>query len=340
MKWLVMTPARALLIGLLGVLWGGAAGAAQWANPQLLLTPEELQKNLTKADWVVLDCRDLDNYLKGHIPGAISLGKPCGNALRDASARVLSAKKYEDLFGKVGIGNNTHVVVYHGDMKDFTHATVAFWILEFLGHDGKVHLLNGGLDAWRKAGMKLDDKPARRDATTFKATVVKNRYSSTDEVLAIARGTEKGVQLVDSRTEKEHMGEDIRSLRGGHVPNTSANVSHLDTLPKVKDPKTEKMVPIAYLDPAVVTKAFSGVDKNKRAVGYCQTGTRSTLTYLQFRLLGFKDPSNWDDSWRVYGAKVDYPAVEEQWFNFDGQNRKVKALEQKVVDLEAAQKKQ
>ena len=323
-------------LALVVVAWAPAA-FAKWANPQLLLTPEQLQKNIEKSDWVVVDCRDLDAYLKGHIPGAVSLGKKCGTALRDPTARIFKdVKKYEDLLGKVGVGNNTHVVFYHGDMRDLTDATVGFWVMEYLGHDGKVHVLNGGLDAWRKAGQRLDDKPAKKDPTTFKAKVVKSRYASTDEILKIAKGQVKGVQLIDSRTVKEHKGEDIRALRGGHVPNTTLNVSHVDTLPKAKDPKTDKMVGIAYLDPDVAATAFDKQDKSKRTIAYCQTGTRSTLTYLQLRLMGFKDPANWDDSWHVYGSTVAYPAADEQWYNFAKANSGLRSLENKIKALEAA----
>jgi len=316
------------------VAWAPGA-LAKWVNPQLLVTPEQLQKNVDKPDWVIVDCRDLEDYLKGHIQGAISLGKSCGTALRDNSSRLLDAKRYEDFLSKVGIGNSSHVVFYHGDTSDLTDATVGFWVMEYLGHD-KAYVLNGGMDAWRKAGLRLSDKPEKREPATFKAKVVASRLSPTDEIVKIARGQTKGVQLVDSRTAAEYRGEDIRSVRGGHVPNTTVNISHRDTLPKVKDPKTEKMVEIAYLDPDVTAKAFEKLDKNARTVAYCQTGTRSTLTYLQFRLLGFKDPANWDDSWRVYGAKLEYPVAEEQWFDFAKVNSTVKALETKVKALEAA----
>ena len=332
-SWLGMTAGVAGL-----VLWAATASAAQWANPQLLVTPEDVMKNITKPDWVVVDCQDLEDYLKGHIPGAISLGMKCGKALRDPTSRLLSTKKYEEILGKVGIGNNTHVVFYHDDMKDFTDATVGFWIMEYLGHDGKVHVLNGGLDAWRKAGGKLDTTPVKKDATTFKAKVVASRLAPMDEVVKIAKGQVKGVQLIDSRTAKEHKGEDIRSVRGGHVPHTTVNISHLDTLPEVKDPKTDKMVNIAYLDPDVAAKAFAGLDKNKRTVGYCQTGTRSTLTYLQLRALGFKNPANWDESWRVYGAQTNLPAADEQWYNFDAVNKHLKSLDKQVEAIEKATK--
>jgi len=322
------------LVAAVLVAWAPEA-LAKWVNPQLLVSPEQLQKNTEKSDWVVVDCRGLEDYLKGHIPGAISLGKPCGSALRDPTARVLETRRYEEILGRVGIGNASHVVFYHGDMKDLTDATTAFWIMEYLGHD-KAYVLNGGLEAWRKAGLRLSDKPEKREPVTFKTKVVASRIAPTDEILKVARGQAKGVQLIDSRSAREYKGEDIRSVRGGHVPNTTANIPHLDTLPKVKDPKTEKLVETAYLDPDLAVKAFEKLDRNARAVAYCQTGTRSTLTYLQFRLLGFKEPANWDDSWRVYGAKLDHPVADEQWFDFAKVNSELKALDTKVKALEAA----
>ena len=324
-----------LFVGLLFSMM--AFGAAQWANPELLVTADDVKNNIGKPNWVVVDCRNLKDYVKGHIPGAISLGKQCKKALRDNTARVFrDTSKYEKLFSKVGIGNDTHVVFYYGDMKTMTDATVGFWIMEYLGHD-KVHVLNGGLDAWRKAGNRLDNKPVKKDAAKFTAKIVPSRYGSTEEIINIATGKAK-MQLIDSRTKKEHIGKDIRAIRGGHVPNTTVNISHINTLSQAKDKKSGKMMATAYLDAATTSKAFGSLDKNKRTLGYCQTGTRSTLTYLEMRLLGFKDPANWDESWRVYGSQLDYPVAGEQWFNFAGLNKKIKKLEKQVAKLEGAKK--
>lgn len=325
-------------LGLVFVGWTGAASAAQWANPGLLVTPDAVAKNIDKPNWVVVDCRDLKSYAKGHIPGAISLGKRCKKALRDVTARVFrDVSKYEKLLGKVGISNDTHVVFYYDGMGTLTDATVGFWVLEYLGHD-KVHVLNGGLDAWRKSGKRLTNKPTMKDAATFKANPVASRYSETSEILKVANGEAGDIQVIDSRTTKEFKGKDIRAIRGGHIPNTTINVSHKDTLAKAKNPKTGKMEPTAYLDADAAEAAFGGLDKSKRTVAYCQTGTRSTMTYLQLRLMGFKDPANWDESWRVYGSQLSYPVAGEQWYNFAGVNKKIKALEKKIKKLESAGK--
>jgi thiosulfate/3-mercaptopyruvate sulfurtransferase len=333
-----------MVVGVFLITSAGLVSAAQWANPDLLVDADTVAKNITKSNYVVVDCRDLKKYAQGHIPGAISLGKRCKKALRDSTARVWrDESKYESLFSKAGIGNDTHVIFYHGDVKDFPDASVGFWVMEYLGHD-KVQVLNGGIDAWRKSGKRLDKKPTKKSPKKFKiAKVNHNVLASTDEILQIAKGKRKGTQLVDSRTSKEYAGKDCRAVRCGHVPNATENVSHLDTVVKVKDPKKKKPVPTGYLDPDIVSKKFANLDKNKRTVAYCQTGTRSTLTYLEFRLMGFKNPANWDESWRVWGTSyADYPVEApngEQFYNFAKVNKTLKKLEKRIKKLEKAGKK-
>jgi len=327
-----------LLIAVLFVFSVLPAWAADWANPGLLATSELVKQNVDKADWVVVDCRDLKDYAKGHIPGAISLGKRCKKALRDPTSRVFEdTSKYEKLLGKVGIGNNAHVVFYHGDIKTLNDATVGFWVMEYLGHD-KAHLLDGGIDAWRNSGNRLDKTPTKKAATTFKANVQKGRIARTGEIYDIATGKKKNVHLIDSRTGKEFVGKDIRAVRGGHIPH-SVNVSHLDTLKKVKDKKTGKMKATGYLDVDAAMKHFGKLDRNTRTIAYCQTGTRSTLTYLQFRLMGFNDSANWDESWRVWGSDLhsDLPVEAPngaQYYNFAKVNKSLKKLDKKVKALE------
>ena len=325
-----------IVAGVYALLVAGLAGAADWANPDLLVNPETVKQNIDKPNWVVVDARDLKDYAKGHIPGAISLGKRVKKALRDPTSRVFNnVAKYEKLFGKVGIGNDTHVVFYHGDIKTLTDASVGFWVMEYLGHD-KVHVLDGGLDAWRNAGYRLEKDPTVKKPKTFAANVIPSRLATTNEILGIATGSVAGVQLIDSRSKKEHQGKDMRAIRGGHVPNTAVNVSHKDTLIKELDKKTEKKEATGYIDRDTTIKKFASLDKNKRTAGYCQTGTRSTLTYLQLRLMGFKDPANWDDSWRVYSSDLhaNYPVENEEWYNFDKVNKTLKKLTKKVKKLE------
>ncbi len=319
---------RATALFLVISLWLiGAAYGAEYANPDLLADVKMVSDNAGKPDWVVIDCRDEHAYAGGHIPGAINLGGACGKVLRDATFREKKTSDLEKMLGSAGVSMDKHVVLY-ADAKLITSATVAFWIFEQLGHD-KVHLLNGGIEAWREAGKPVDKSGKKLDAVSFRANIIKSRTASTEEVAKIARGEIKDVNIIDSRTEKEHAGSDIRALRGGYIPGTTMNVSHVNTY----DVQTGRIHTMDELE-----TLFGKLDRNKRTIAYCQTGTRSTLTYLEMRLMGFKDPANYDDSWIIYGSNVEYPVLNENWYDFVKVNDMLKTVDELKKELEEMRK--
>jgi len=297
---------------------GTSAFSAEYANPQLLVAPADIEKHAGK--WVVLDCRDkkdtedkktkeiLKGYDSGHIPGAITLDGDCAKVLRTKETSTVftdpkdpkkyDTKKYEEMLDNAGINGSKTLVIY-SDKKRITHATVGFWIMEWLGVKD-VRLLNGGIEAWEAAGKKLETKETKLPKAKFKANpeTMKKRIATTEEVLKIAKGEAKNSQLIDSRTPGEYAGTDVRAKRGGRIPNCLLNVSHTETYDKA----TGKIKSMDELE-----KLFGKLDKNKRTMAMCQTGTRSTLTYLELRLMGFKDPANYDDSWIIWGNREDLP---------------------------------
>jgi thiosulfate/3-mercaptopyruvate sulfurtransferase len=328
-----------LVVSAFVIVSAGVAPAAQWANPDLLVSADALENDLGKPDWIVVDCRKLDEYAKGHIPGAISFGKNCKKALRDGTSRTfLDISKYEKILSKVGIGNNSHVVFY-GELKSksMDDATVAFWVMEYLGHT-KTHVLNGGLEGWVSSGKKLEQNPAMRQPATYKAKVVKSRIATTGEIEKIAKGTTKGVQIVDARTKHEYEGTDIRAIKGGALPHTTINISHDTTYDQKKDPKTGKDTATSFLSPDHVMGLYKSLDKNKRTIAFCQTGSRSCLTYMEMRLMGFKDPANWDESWIVWGSDLTkkHPIENEEWIDLS----RIDKLEKALKKIEAKLKKE
>ncbi len=312
-----MRKAAALFLIISALFISTLASGAEYANPDLLADVKMVADNIGNPDWVVIDCRDEHAYGGGHIPGAINLGGACGKVLRDATHRAKKPEDLEKLLGSAGVSMDKHVVVY-ADAKLITGASVAFWALEQLGHN-KVHLLNGGIEAWRDAGKPLDQTEKKLPPAVFKTNVIESRAASTEEVVKIAKGEIRDVIVIDSRTEKEHEGSDIRALRGGYIPNTTINVSHIKTY-DVQSGKIHTMDDLETL--------LGKLDKSKRTIAYCQTGTRSTLIYLELRLMGFRDPSNYDDSWIVYGSNVNYPVANENWYDFMKANEAIKAVEE------------
>ncbi len=304
-----------------------SASGAEYANPDLLADVKMVADGIGNPDWVFIDCRGEQAYAIAHIPGAINLGGACGKVLRDATLRVKKTEDLEKIFSNSGVSMAKHVIVY-ADAKLITSASVAFWCLEHLGHM-KVHFLNGGIETWKEAGKPLDNGESKQQPAFFQAKVIQNRLATTAEMVKIATGEIKGVNVIDSRTEREHEGSDIRSLRGGYIPNTTINLSHVKTY----DVQTGKIHSMDELE-----KLFGNLDKDKRTIAYCQTGTRAALTYLELRLMGFREPATYDDSWIVYGSNVNYPAANENWFDFVNINDAIKSIEELKESIQEIKK--
>jgi thiosulfate/3-mercaptopyruvate sulfurtransferase len=312
-----------------------------WANPDLLYQVDQAEKIIGNTQWLILDCRDQASYEKGHLPGAIHLGRSSAKKiLRDGTARTFQDFSiYEKLLGGAGISNDKDILVY-SDVKSkiMDDAFLAFWVLEYLGHT-KVHLLNGGFDAWVQTGKKVETVPVKGTPATFKVKADLNKLATSEELSKLAKNEAKDIQLVDNRAKEEFEGYDIRSIRGGHVPNTAKNVAHVAFFEQKKDEKTGKTSPTGVLSEAAVGKALEGLDKNKRTIFLCQTGTRSSFGYFVARLNGFKNTANHDDGWVVWGSNFskNYPVEKEQWLDFsriEELEKKVKNLEEKIKDLE------
>ncbi len=256
------------------------------ANPQLLVTPSDIEKNT--GEWIILDCRDKAAYDKGHIPDAISLGGRCHTLIRDTekitrligpmkddydlkpiregveSGRIdtksliasLGFRPVEDLerlFANAGISNDRTVVIY-SDSRDILpgYHAVPFFALEYLRHPD-VRILDGGFEAWVAEGKTLEKNENKLPPSNFRAHVIKSKFATTNEVLKIAKGEIKDVQLVDSRLVNEYLGEGTSPpghflakavKRAGRIPNTTVNLPHFQ---QFADMRTLKMRPIGQL---------------------------------------------------------------------------------------------
>jgi thiosulfate/3-mercaptopyruvate sulfurtransferase len=297
----------------------------------LVVDSRFVNDKLGKPGWVMLDVRSGEEYRGGHIPGSINLGNVASYVLRDPTHRAYTIiPAIEKSLGDAGISDDKHIVVY-GNAADVYDNAVTFWILEFLGCNSPqlsctVHYYDGGIEQWEAYGGKLAAEGSSLPKTQFKAHVVASRLATSEEVLRVAKRQAKA-DLIDARTEAEYHGSDIRSLRGGHIPG-AVNIK----VQKNYDENDYKLLPFSELK-----ALYKDIPIKERVIAYCQTGTRASYTYLVLRLLGYENVSDYDDSWIVYGSNVNYPAEEEQWFNFIEVNKtakEVKEFDKELHDLQ------
>ena len=315
----------------------------QGANPQLLVTTADIEKN--KNNWIVLDCRDKASYDEGHIPGAISLGGRCHVLIRDtekvikvvgkmkqdydfepirealeegkldnktlfASLALRPVEQIEKIFAQAGITNDKTVVIY-SDAKDIApgYHAVPFFTLEYFGHPD-VRILDGGIEGWVAEGKQLEQKANKLSLSNFKAKLRKDMLATTEDVLKIAKGEIKDAQIVDSRLVDESIGKAVAppghflekaAGKKGMIPNTVLNVPHFY---QFTDMKTLKMRPIWQLE-----RLYGSLDKDKKTVLYCYIANRISFSYFVLRMLGFKNPAIYHDSYIIWGNDPNLPVL-------------------------------
>lgn len=328
---MVLRTARGVWIGLTLVLslMGSAFGA------EVIVDTEYVAKQKDKPGVVLLDTRAEKAYTEGHIPGAVNLGgKGAAVVLRDVDARIWPVKKLETILGGAGISRENEIIVY-GNKGD-TNMSVPFWILEYLGAE-KVRAYWGGIEDWKAAKQPVTAEERKLPATKFVAKAREDRYASTEYVKKNLKGP--NVQLLDARTPKEFSGDEIRALRGGHIPGAiplpyEQNWADPETLKKLAAKQVTTRDGMAPKGTQALRELYKGLDPKKEVVAYCQTGTRSTLTYLVLRSLGFEKVRNYDDSWIVWGSRLDLPVENVSYYDFVKVNAALRELEALKAQME------
>jgi len=127
------------------------------ANPltpagQVLWTPRQLQARLGDEKLALLDVRPSHEILSGVIPGAAHLDL-YGLGLTRTTPELFEEWIHlmRSLLGLRGVGMDKTVLIYE-EHQTGIRAARAFWLLEYFGH-GDVHVLDGGIAAWRAAGL-------------------------------------------------------------------------------------------------------------------------------------------------------------------------------------------
>jgi thiosulfate/3-mercaptopyruvate sulfurtransferase len=276
-----------------------------YANPQVLTDVEWVKQNLGKPGIAIIEV-DYDPklaYEQGHIPGALlidwrkDMNKP---DVRD----IIDAGEFEKLMSRLGISNDTHVILY-GDYNNW-FATFAFWVFEMYGHQ-KVQLLNGGRKKWIDSGGELTKEVPAVKPATYKVPKVNYENRVFLEDLLKMKIAGPNLVLVDVRSPAEYTGEitappeypNEHAQRGGHIPG-AVNIPWGQAIREDGTFKSAEELRQLY--------SSKGVVPDKRVVTYCRIGERASVTWFVLKhLLGYKDVKVYDGSWTEWGNLVRFP---------------------------------
>ncbi|MGH2858966.1 MAG: sulfurtransferase [Solirubrobacteraceae bacterium] len=258
----------------------------------LLINADELREslasvlapNLLDVRWTLQAGPQLDEYARGHIPGAAfvdlerDLSAPAGLRGRHP---LPDAAEFEDAMRRAGVRADRAVVVY--DDAGGLPAARAWWLLRYFGH-WDVSLLDGGLRAWKQSGGELETGAlAGAAAGDFTAVPGGMPVLDADSAGALAR---VGV-LLDARAPERFAG-DVEPLDpvAGHIPGAR-------NWPMARSLGSDGRL----LDPAALRASLP--DLGGLEVGaYCGSGVTAAHTVLALELAGISAalyPGSWSE---------------------------------------------
>ena len=252
-----------------------------------LVDAEYLLNNRTNNNIVVIDARGgmleegslmYDKAIVVDWTDISLLGEFGGEEL----GKLLSKENYQQIFSKVGITDESEVLVYGFTMPEqgFGDEARVLYTFSYAGFDN-IKFIDGGFKQVEKLGFNKKYVPTTdridvSDVVRSEATQNKKAIY-TDELLSKIGNTD--VQIIDTRLEVEYNGRVIYGEnKAGHIPGA------------ISLPFNSLVDSNGFLKSREVLEKYvtdKGLDKNKLQVTYCTTGVRASYVAVILEELGF-----------------------------------------------------
>jgi thiosulfate/3-mercaptopyruvate sulfurtransferase len=180
----------------------------------------------TRRDFLVFDCRfDLANtnwgekeFAAAHIPGAqyLHLDRDLSQPVAPGSGRhpLPDPETFARRLGAAGVDAECQVVAY--DQGSAAYAARFWWLARWIGLT-KVAVLDGGIAAWRAAGLPFETEVRAPQGRTLEARVVVGAAVTAAELEQAVR--RPGTLLLDARGAERFAGRnETLDTVAGHVP--------------------------------------------------------------------------------------------------------------------------
>jgi len=292
------------------------------ARPAKLITPAQLASRLGEPQLRIFDAtQTLERppgggryrvrsgraaYLAQHIPGA-AFADVNGEFADPGGAHPFtlpSAERFASAAGAAGVGPASEVVVYSASGPMW--ATRLWWLYRAYGFD-RVAVLDGGLAAWRAAGLATASGEQRYPPASFAAHLRPELLAEQPEVQLAACG-EADSPLVNALSPEVFAGRGPSSYsRPGRIPR-SVNVpwrTLVDDAGRFRAPAQlrERIAPTLGAEPPIA---------------YCGGGISATVYLFALSLIGRQDGRLYDGSLAAWSADpalraVASPAGRRHW---------------------------
>ena len=251
----IIFPLLILIMTLTNTVFGADLG--------LITLPDLAKEN----SWIILDCRPAKFFNKNHLPAALlffweNLTETDKDGIK---YRVFPPDELAEKLGGLGINEKSKIVLYGDADRSWGGEGWGAWVFTWLGHQGPVRILDGGISAWKQAGLPMEKGDQREIKKTAYSVDLKSGANITVQEL---------LDHVDQYTII-----DVRSILEwlkGHVP----DAIHISWKKFYQGPN-RRPLPTEQLKEMLVDH---GVNLDRPVVYYCTGGIRSGYAWLVHEL--------------------------------------------------------
>lgn len=271
------------------------------------------EKNVLIADvrWYLDGRQGRAEFNSGHIPGAVfvdvdhDLANHHNTVLSNGRHPFPSPETFAHSLGRLGIGDNTHVIAYD-DTGGMTAARLVV-MLRMIGRSAS--LMNGGLRAWTASTNDPLETGERRAPQPLHFTPVPwptHQLINVNDLLDIVNDDQTTAHtiLLDARAANRFEGrapEAVPTLdpQPGHIPGAVNS-----PWAAILDPETAHLRP-----PALVVEHFAGlgVTNSSDVVAYCGSGISACLNIVALEYAGLPPARLFVPSWSGWASDPDLP---------------------------------
>jgi thiosulfate/3-mercaptopyruvate sulfurtransferase len=283
------TLAAQLAVGATGAA-GGAPGTAGPAGAAAAPTVLDVR-------WRLAGPPGRDDYLAGHIPGAVFIDldtELCGAPGPAGRHPLPDPAALQRALRAAGVRAGEPVVVYDGG--DGMSAARAWWTLRWAGHR-PVRVLDGGFPAWHDGGYPVSTEPP--SPLPGDVTVRPGALPVLDAVAAAELAAGDGV-LLDVRAAPRYRGEvEPVDPVAGHIPGAV-------NLPAGQLGRDGRFLTAEGLRARF---AGAGVQPGVRVGAYCGSGVTAAQSVLALHLAGRPDAALYVGSWSNWISDPERPVA-------------------------------
>lgn len=276
----------ALLSALFSALLLVAAPARAAEAAGRLVTAQWLKAALADGSVLLLDASPTPQHAAGHVPGAVSAD------VFGWAGRELAPAAMQQRLQRWGVSAGTRIVVM--DQGGNYMAPRLFWDLYYLGLPlTQLHLLDGGLHAWKAAGGAVTTERTPPPAPgTYQVSALRESARVRLEEFLAASGKPQQHALVDALEPGYYHGQTKFFDRSGHVPNAMS-------MPSEEFFNADK----TFKSPAEIRRmaAYRGVLPSMTVHAHCGGGGAAAVPYFALHVLaGYPDVKLYNESQREW----------------------------------------